>query len=128
MSADEEGGIFTALPRLAEAGRVDMRRVMVLRVATDIDRQYPGQTACESLAESLDSTFGFVGLENISRVGSPVAREIPQLGSLAGRTTTIDERRPPAPRQTAQHLSGVPPVFTRPERGEGRFECGQSSS
>src|SRR5688572_30957081 len=63
MSADEEGGIFTALPRLEAAGRVDMRRVMVLRVATDIDRQYPGETAGASLAESLDSTFGFVGLE-----------------------------------------------------------------
>ena len=45
-------------------------------VATDIDRQYPGQTAGASLAESLDSTFGFVGLENIYRVGSPVVREI----------------------------------------------------
>ena len=76
MSADEEGGIFTALQRLEAAKRVDMRRVMVLRVATDIDRQYPGQTAGESLAESLDSTFGFVGLENIYRVGSPVVREI----------------------------------------------------
>lgn len=76
MSADEEGGIFTSLQRLAEAKRMDMRRVMVLRVATDIDRQYPGQTAGASLAESLDSTFGFVGLENIYRVGSPVVREI----------------------------------------------------
>ena len=45
MSADEEGGIFTALQRLEDAGRVDMRRVMVLRVATDFDSQYPGQTA-----------------------------------------------------------------------------------
>jgi purine nucleoside permease len=76
MSADEEGGIFTALQRLEAAKRVDMRRVMVLRVATDIDRQYPGQTAGESLAESLNSTFGFVGLENIYRVGSPVVRAI----------------------------------------------------
>ena len=31
MSADEEGGIFTALQRLAAAGRVDMRRAMVLQ-------------------------------------------------------------------------------------------------
>jgi purine nucleoside permease len=76
MSADEEGGIFTALQRLDEAGRVDMRRMMVLRVATDFDRQYPGQTAEASLASALDSTFGFVGLENIYRVGSPVVREI----------------------------------------------------
>jgi purine nucleoside permease len=76
MSADEEGGIFTGLQRLDALGLVDMRRVMVLRVATDIDRQYPGQTAGESLAESLDSTFGFVGLENVYRVGSPVVREI----------------------------------------------------
>jgi purine nucleoside permease len=28
------------------------------------------------LAESLNSTFGFVGLDNIYRVGSPVVREI----------------------------------------------------
>ena len=76
MSADEEGGIFTALQRLSDAGLIDMRRVMVLRVATDIDQQYPGQTAGESLAESLDSTFGFVGLDNIYRVGSPVVHEI----------------------------------------------------
>jgi len=76
MSADEEGGICTSLQRLSEARRVDMRRIMVLRVATDLDRQYPGQTAGESLAEALESTFGFVGLENIYRVGSPVVREI----------------------------------------------------
>ena len=76
MSADEEGGIFTALQRLAAAKRIDMRRVMVLRVASDIDQQYPGQTAGASLADSLDTTFGFVGLENIYRVGSPVVREI----------------------------------------------------
>ncbi len=85
MSADEEGGIFTALQRLSNAELVDMRRVMVLRVATDIDQQYPGQTAGESLAESLDSTFGFVGLDNIYRVGSPVVREIMETGTH-GRT------------------------------------------
>jgi purine nucleoside permease len=76
MSADEEGGIFTALQRLATAGRVDMRRATVLRVATDIDSQYPGQTAGQSLADALNSTFGFVGLENIYLVGSPVVEEI----------------------------------------------------
>jgi purine nucleoside permease len=76
MSADEEGGIFTGLQRLADAGRIDMRRVLVLRVATDFDSQYPGQTAGRSLADALDSTFGFVGLENIYRAGSPVVREI----------------------------------------------------
>jgi purine nucleoside permease len=91
MSADEEGGIFTALQRLAEAKRVDMRRVMVLRVATDIDRQYPGQTAGESLAESLDSTFSFVGLENIYRVGSPVVKEI------VGNWERWQDGQPPLP-------------------------------
>jgi purine nucleoside permease len=53
-----------------------MRRAMVLRVATDFDRQYPGQTAGASLADALGSTFGFAGLENVYRVGSPVVREI----------------------------------------------------
>ncbi len=76
MAGEEEGGIFTALQRLEEAGRVDMRRAMVLRVATNFDSQYPGQTAGESLANSVNSTFGFVGLENVYHVGSPVVREI----------------------------------------------------
>ena len=76
MSADEEGGIFTALSRLAAAGRVDMRRVMVLRVATDIDNQYPGQSIGESLTATLDNTFDLAELENVYRVGSPVVREI----------------------------------------------------
>ena len=50
--------------------------MVLVAAATDIDRQYPGQTAGELLAESLVSTFSFVGLENLYRVGSPVVREI----------------------------------------------------
>lgn len=76
IAADEEGGIFTALQRLADAGLIDMRRVMALRVASDIDQQHPGQTAGEALEASLAGTFGFVGLENIYRVGSAVVTEI----------------------------------------------------
>jgi purine nucleoside permease len=52
------------------------RRTMVLRVATDFDSQYPGQTAGQACADSLDTTFGFVGLENVYRVDSAVVREI----------------------------------------------------
>lgn len=36
----------------------------------------PGQTAGESLADGLNSTFGFTGLQNVYAVGSAVAREI----------------------------------------------------
>lgn len=76
MAADEEGGIFTALQRLSKSNLIDMRRVTDLRVASDIDQQHPGQTAGEALAVSLNSAFGFIGLENIYRVASPVVEEI----------------------------------------------------
>ena len=78
MSADEEGGIFTALQRLEAARRVDMHRVMVLRVATDIDRGVPRADRRRIVSGIAGPApfFGFVGLDNIYRVGSPVVREI----------------------------------------------------
>ena len=74
MAAFEDSGTLTALNRLAASGRIDLKRVMVLRAASDFDQQHPGQTALESLQASLnDSTGGGdIALENLYRVGSVV--------------------------------------------------------
>lgn len=65
MTEMEDTGSLTALSRLAEAGRVDLNRVLVLRTASNFDRPYPGQTAAES--------GGFVpSVENAYRAGSVV--------------------------------------------------------
>jgi purine nucleoside permease len=73
MAAFEDSGTLTALNRLAASGRIDLKRVMVLRAASDFDQQHPGQTALESLQASLnDSTGGDIALENLYRVGSVV--------------------------------------------------------
>lgn len=50
MTEMEDTGTLTALSRLADAGLVDMQRVLVLRTASNFDRPYEGQTAAESLA------------------------------------------------------------------------------
>lgn len=79
MAAFEDSGTLTALNRLAASGRIDLKRVMVLRAASDFDQQHPGQTALESLQASLnDSTGGDIALENLYRVGSVVNAHILQ--------------------------------------------------
>ena len=47
----EDTGTMQSLTNLAKAGRVDLRRVMVLRTASNYDSQPPGLTAAENLAE-----------------------------------------------------------------------------
>ena len=105
MSADDEGGVVTSLPRPEKAGRVDMDRVMVLRVAIDIDRHYPGHSAGESLAKSLNSTLGFVSQEIIYRVGSPVVHEIVGHWDRRRGRATAAELRPEASRRAGEHRS-----------------------
>jgi purine nucleoside permease len=76
MTNMEDSGTLTALMRLADTGRIDPDRVLVLRTASNFDQPYPGQTA----AESIDAdSGGFVpSIQNAYRVGSPVARHIIQ--------------------------------------------------
>lgn len=50
MTEMEDSATLTALSRLADAGLVDLQRVLVLRTASNFDRPYSGQTAAESLA------------------------------------------------------------------------------
>lgn len=46
----EDNAVLTALTRGANAGTVEIDRVAVLRVASNVDREHPGQTAAELLA------------------------------------------------------------------------------
>lgn len=49
-SAMEDTGTLTALTSLAQAGRVDLDRVLVLRTTSNFTMQHPGISAAESLA------------------------------------------------------------------------------
>ncbi len=70
----EDNAVYEALRRGASAGLLDTRRVAVLRVGSNFDRPYPGQTADVSLHTS---SGGFpIACENIYRAGLPVVRNI----------------------------------------------------
>jgi purine nucleoside permease len=74
MSQMEDNATMTALTRAAEAGRLDMDRVAVLRTASNFDRAYDGQGTAESLAAS-SGGFG-PATENAYRVGHTFASSI----------------------------------------------------
>ena len=42
----EDNATYNALARAAAAGKVDLKRLAVLRTASNFDRPYPGQSAC----------------------------------------------------------------------------------
>lgn len=78
-SAMEDSGTLQALTWLSRAGRADVRRVLVLRTASNYDMQWPGATAAESLSgESLSKGYSayLPALEAAHRVGSRVVHEL----------------------------------------------------
>lgn len=77
-TAMEDTGSLEALTRLSKAGRVDLTRVMVLRTASNYDRQPPGMTAAENLADENAGNYSayIPSLEAAHRVGSKVVREL----------------------------------------------------
>lgn len=77
MTAMEDSGTLQSLMLLDAAGRVDRRRVLVLRTASNFDQQRDGGTAAESLAEAMSGSPAFLpSLEAAHRVGSIVVREL----------------------------------------------------
>jgi purine nucleoside permease len=78
MTAMEDSGILQALTFVARTGRVDARRVLVLRTASDFDQPPPGVTPAEQL--KLNATQGYAGyrpaLESAWRVGNVVVTEL----------------------------------------------------
>jgi purine nucleoside permease len=74
----EDNATHNALARAAAAGRVDLKRLAVLRTASNFDRPYPGQSAQDSLkASTTGATGGFVpATQNLYRAGSPLVADI----------------------------------------------------
>jgi purine nucleoside permease len=70
----EDNATLTALSRAAEAKRLDLSRVALLRTASNFDREAPGQSAAESLAAR---SGGFVpSVVNAYRVAGKLAHAI----------------------------------------------------
>ena len=78
-TAEEDLGFMQALSLQAQAGRLDLRRVLVLRTASDYDMPPPGGRAVDLLQTETAET-GYSGyqasLEAAYRVASPVVREL----------------------------------------------------
>jgi purine nucleoside permease len=77
-TAMEDTGTLQSLTWLARAGRVNVRRVLVLRTVSNFDQQQEEMTAAESLfGEKLGSYSAYVpALESAYRVGSTVVHEL----------------------------------------------------
>jgi purine nucleoside permease len=77
-TAMEDTGTLQSLEFLSQAGRVDLRRVLVLRTVSNFDRPPQGMTAAESLANQRVSKFGayLPSLESAYTVGHVVVSEL----------------------------------------------------
>ena len=66
---------YEALTRGASAGLLDIKRVAVLRTASNFDRPYPGQTPYDSLVTA--TSGGFVpATHNLYNAGGPLIADI----------------------------------------------------
>jgi len=74
----EDNATYNALERAAKAGKVDLKRLAVLRTASNFDRPYPGQTAYASLMASTTGASGGFGpaTKNLEIVGGALVRDI----------------------------------------------------
>jgi purine nucleoside permease len=79
MTAEEDAGILQSLTFLAQAGRVDVHRVLVLRTASDYAAPGDQGDAASLLASDASSHGESAYLESLEaayRVGSPVVKEL----------------------------------------------------
>jgi purine nucleoside permease len=74
----EDNATYNALERAAKADKVDLKRLAVLRTASNFDRPYPGQTAHASLiASTTGASGGFMpATKNLALVGGALVRDI----------------------------------------------------
>jgi len=77
-TAMEDTGTLQSLEYLANAGRVDGKRVMVLRTVSNYDRQPRGLSASESLARQRVGAYAayLPSLEDAYRVGHAVVQQL----------------------------------------------------
>jgi purine nucleoside permease len=76
ISAMEDSGTMQALTFLSHAGRVDLKRVLVLRTVSNYDREPPGSTPAESLKGVVTGRYSAFApaLEAAETVGDRVVR------------------------------------------------------
>src|SRR6267154_576141 len=89
IAALEDTGTMQALTFLSQAGRVDLRRVLVLRAVSNYDREPPGTNVPDSLKTMVSGNYSayFPALEAAQIVGDKVVRDIVEHWSE--RATTI---------------------------------------
>jgi purine nucleoside permease len=77
-TAMEDTGTLQSLKYLAQAGRVDWQRILVLRTVSNFDQQPRGMTAAESLAHQRIGTYSayLPSLEAAYTVGHTVVNEL----------------------------------------------------
>jgi purine nucleoside permease len=78
VSAMEDTGTLQALTFLSQAGRADLRRVLVLRTISNYDRPAPGVTAAESVKQMAGGNYSayMESLEAAEQVGDKVVRDL----------------------------------------------------
>lgn len=80
MSDEEDAAFMQALTFLSQAEKVDLKRVMVLRSASNFTVPPPGQTAAAQLAAEVNGTTTLSGfaesLNSTYKVGSSVVEEL----------------------------------------------------
>lgn len=76
ISAMEDTGTMQSLTLLAQAGRIDSNRVLVLRTVSNFDREAPGSTAAESLKGLVTGSYSayMPSVEAAEIVGDKVVR------------------------------------------------------
>jgi purine nucleoside permease len=100
VTAMEDTGTLQSLAFLAQAGRVDLSRILVLRTVSNYDRQPRGMSAAESLANQRVSKFGafLPSLESAYTVGHVVVNELLTYWPLyAGSVAGADRAASPKP-------------------------------
>ena len=78
VSAMEDTGTLQSLTFLDHAGRVDLRRVLVLRTVSNFDREAPGTSAAESLQGMVFGNYSayMPAIDAAEIVGDRVVRDI----------------------------------------------------
>ncbi len=76
IAAMEDTGTLQSLTLLANAGKVDLQRVMVLRTVSNFDRQPPGVSAVDDLTNLVSGNYSayLPALEAAQIVGDKVVR------------------------------------------------------
>ena len=99
ISAMEDTGTLQSLTFLSQAGRVDLRRVLVLRTVSNYDRQPPGSTAASSLKDMAAYNYSayLPAVEAAETVGDKVVRDLVEHWS--DRESTIPHPQPTPPAQ-----------------------------